>query len=360
METNDTNRSGQSADKRQWLKKLLRYIIPLAITVGLCWILFKDQDPVAMIRTIREKCRWEWIGLVLTLSILSHVIRAMRWRIQLEGIGIKIVLYPVVLSIFGCYAVNLVFPRLGELWRTGYISQRQDAPFDKVFGSMVADRLADTVTVALLPLVTFVLAGPQLTEYLSQNKETYLALKELVTSPWTWAAVGFGLLLLWALFARAKNTRIVRKVIGFAKGLWKGFAAVATMHGRGRWLLLTAALWGCYFMQLYFAFFAFPETAQMIERHGVIAALVCFVFSSLSMGVPSNGGIGPWQWAIIFGISFFSADIPGLTRETATTFANLVMGTQTVLLILLGLFTFISIAVGRQRKSHQSNTDYHA
>ena len=41
-------------------------------------------------------------------------------------------------SIFGTYAVNLVFPRLGEVWRTGYIAQRQKAPFTTVFGSMVA------------------------------------------------------------------------------------------------------------------------------------------------------------------------------------------------------------------------------
>lgn len=338
---------------KQWLKKLVRYGVPLVITVGLCWILFRNQDFGAMIETIREKCRWRWIWLALGLSVCSHIIRAMRWRIQLQGIGIRIGLYPVVLSIFGCYAVNLVFPRLGELWRTGYISQRQKAPFDKVFGSMVADRLADTVTVALLTLVTFVLAGPQLTEYLSQNRETYRMVQAVLTSPWTWAAVALGIVALWALFAKAKDSRIVKAVTNFCKGLWKGFAVVGTMPGRGRWLLLTFAIWGCYFSQLYFAFFAFPETAQMVERHGVTAALLCFVFSSLSMGVPSNGGIGPWQWAIIFGISLFSADIPGLTREVSVTFANLVMGTQTLLLIALGLFTFISIAIGRRKKTQK-------
>lgn len=341
--------------KSSWAKKLLSYGVPFVITVGLCWMLFKNMDFSSMVETIREKCDWRWIWLTLALSVLSHVIRAMRWRIQLQAIGIRIGLYPVVLSIFGTYAVNLVFPRLGELWRTGYISQRQDAPFDKVFGSMVADRLADTVTVGLLALVTFILAGPQLTVYLSQNRETYNALMELLTSPWTWAAVVLGLLLVWALLQKGKNNRIVKAIVNFCRGLWKGFAVVASMKGRGRWLLLTVALWGCYFSQLYSAFFAFPETAEMIHRHGVIAALLCFVFSSLSMGVPSNGGIGPWQWAIIFGISLFSADIPGLTRDVSTTFANLVMGTQTLLLILLGIFTFISIAIGRKHlKSPES------
>lgn len=341
--------SQEQKPKQSWPKKLLRYGVPLVITVGLCWMLFANQDLGSMIDTIREKCRWQWIWTALALSVVSHVVRAMRWRIQLRGIGICIGLFPVVLSIFGTYAVNLVFPRLGELWRTGYIAQRQNAPFDKVFGSMVADRLADTVTVALLTLVTFVLAGPQLTVYLSQNRETYDALMALLTSPWTWVAAVGGMALAWALLSRARNNRIVGKIRQFGIGLWKGFAVVATMPGRVRWLLLTVAIWGCYFTQLYAVFFAFPETADFVVRHGVVAVLLCFVFSSLSMGVPSNGGIGPWQWAIIFGISLYSADVPGLTRDVATSFANLVMGTQTLLLIALGLFTFITIAIGNHR-----------
>lgn len=348
-DTNNNHPARKDDGKQPLAKKLLRYGVPMIISIGLCWILFAQMDFATMITTIRDNCRWQWIWLTLCISIVSHVVRAMRWRIQLEAIGIRIGLYPVVLSIFGTYAVNLVFPRLGELWRTSYIAQRQSAPFDKVFGSMVADRLADTVTVGLLALVTFILAGPQLTTYLSQNRETYEMLSALLTSPWTWAAAIVGLLLLWALFNRWRDTRPVKAVIGFCRGLWSGFAVVATMKGRFRWLILTLLLWGCYFTQLYSAFFAFPETAELVNVHGIIAVLLCFVFSSLSMGVPSNGGIGPWQWAIIFGISLYSSDISGLTPELSATFANLVMGTQTLLLIALGLFTFISIAIGRQR-----------
>ena len=73
-----------------------------------------------------------------------------------------------------------------------------------------------------------------------------------------------------------------------------------------------------------------------------------WLVSSLSMGVPSNGGIGPWQWAVIFGLALYSSDIPGLTHEYALAFANLVMGVQTLVLILQGLFTFGCIALTRR------------
>ena len=117
------------------------------------------------------------------------------------------------------------------------------------------------------------------------------------------------------------------------------------MKGKVKWVILTFALWGCYFVQLYVAFFAFAETAQVIGAHGIIAALVCFVLSSIAMGIPSNGGIGPWQIAVMFGLSMY-----GVSQVPALAFANLVLGTQTILIILLGLYAFVAITLERRSR----------
>ena len=334
-------------NKSKALSYAMKYGVPLVITIGLCYLLFRDFNFSEMMDIIRRECDFRWIGAALVISVFSHIFRAMRWRIQLAALNIRPSLWALVLSIFGTYAVNLVFPRLGELWRTGYISQRQKAPFNEVFGSMVADRLADTATVLLMTLVTFLLAGTQLSSYMSQNPEAYEKTIALIKSPVLW---GIAIVLIslgaWVCH-RYRNRGFMKKIFGFFRGLWDGFAVVARMPGRGRWLVLTACIWGCYFLQLFLAFFAFPLTTEVVAHYGVLAVMVCFVLSSISMGVPSNGGIGPWQWAIIFGLSFYA--VPGLTKEYATTFANLVMGTQTLLLIFLGLFTFICIGIDKHR-----------
>lgn len=346
------NQDSYTAPQKQssaWWRYILKYGVPLLISVGLCYLLFTGVNFAEMVQIIKHNCNYWWILLALVISIFSHVFRAMRWRIQLRAIGVDAPLYVLVLSIFGTYAVNLVLPRLGEIWRTGYVAQRQNASFTTVFGSMVADRLADTVTVFLLTAVTFLFAGNSLMDYLRQNPESYRRMMSLATSPWLWAAAIAGIACVWVLFTKFSHNRFVKAVKGFCHGLWEGFAAIATMPGKGRWLLLTFCIWGCYFLQLYVAFFSFPATSEVVVRYGVIAVLVCFVFSSLSMGVPSNGGIGPWQWAIIFGLSLYSEGIPELTKSYATSFANLVMGSQTLLLILLGLYTFISIAIDKRK-----------
>ena len=338
---------GDTTKKRKsWLGAVLRFAIPLIISVGLCYLLFRDFDLKQMWLTIRTECDFRWIIGCLAFNALAQVFRAMRWRIQLRAIGVYPPLFYLVLSIFGTYAVNLVFPRLGEVWRSGYIAGRQHAPFTSVFGSMVADRLADTVTVLLMGLFTFILASKSIVEFLAANEDTYDSLKGLVLSPWLWGAAVACLVFAWWFMRRKTANALVNKIQKAMRELWDGFIAIFSMPDKGQWLLLTVCIWSCYYLSMYLSLFSFPFTAEIVNTHGWIAALVIFVIPSISMGVPSNGGIGPWQWAVMFCLSIY-----GLGSQQAGAFANLNLGCTTLLTIVLGLFTFICIALDKHRRA---------
>lgn len=209
---------------------------------------------------------------------------------------------------------------------------------------MVADRLADTITVLLLALMAFLISSKAILSYLHQNGESLAAIARLLESPWLWGAAVVVIAAVWIFMARkSSNSKIIR-IQNAVRELWQGFAVIIKMPHKGRWLLLTVALWGCYFLQNYLAFYAFPFTTAIVEQHGIQAALVVWVLASISMGVPSNGGIGPWQWATIFGLSIY-----GLGTTEASAFANLVLGANTLLIIALGIFTFIAIALDKKR-----------
>lgn len=323
------------------IKGSFKYIIPLAITIGLCYVLFTGVNMTEMLQTLKG-CDFRWIGLAMFISIFSHVFRAMRWSYQLKALGVNPPLYILIYSIFGTYAVNLVLPRMGEVWRSGYIANRQGAQFSNVFGSMVAERVVDLLLVLILAAVTFFFAREEILDFISE----YPALYNLITSPYVWGACVVMLLILWWMLTRDTKNPFIAKIKNMIKGVWDGFAVVATMKGKLPWLILSLLIWGCYFFQLYVAFFAFPETENVIRENGIIAVLVCFVFSSLSMGIPSNGGLGPWQIVVIFGLSLYGAPyLPSFT------FANLVIGTQTLLIILLGIVTFIAISLDKKRNA---------
>ena len=228
--------------KNSVIRILMKYAVPLIISVGLCYLLFTGIDFGQMVAIIRDQCDYRWVAAGLVLAVLSHIIRAFRWGIQLKALGVDAPAHALIYSIFGTYAVNLVFPRLGEVWRTGYIAQRQKAPFTTVFGSMVADRLADTITVLLLTILAFLIASGTILDFLHENGESYAAIAKLFESPWLWAGGVAAIAAAWFVLARRTSNPTILKIQKAAKELWQGFAVIVSMPHKGRWLLLTVML----------------------------------------------------------------------------------------------------------------------
>ena len=79
--------------------------------------------------------------------------------------------------------------------------------------------------------------------------------------------------------------------------------------------------------------------------------LVVFVLSSIGMGIPTNGGLGAWHVATIFGLSLYGVGVfsPNHFDPQASAFAMAVWGFQTLLLIVLGIYAFASMAIDRRR-----------
>ncbi len=326
---------------------LVKYGIPLVIGVGLMWFLYKNVDINSMMNTLKTDVNYWWFAAVAVVSILSHVFRALRWRIQLRAIDVKPSFSAVLNSIFGTYFVNLVFPRLGEVWRCGYIANRQKASVTQVMGSMVADRLTDTVTVLALTFITFLLAQGAFGQFFDAYPQMKQNLWNLASDARVWMG---GVLLVavvgWLLIMKTEN-KFINKLQLMARNLWEGFAAITRMDGKWWFLLLTFLIWGCYYLQLYLACQAFSFTSGLT----VLAVLVVFVLSSIGMGIPSNGGLGAWHVATIFGLSLYGVGVfsPSNFDPRASAFAMLVWGFQTLLVIVLGVYAFISMAIDRRR-----------
>lgn len=327
----------------------VRWLLPLALTVLLVTYMFRKVNFSDMWDLISHGVDYWWILLAMGISVLSHISRAARWRIQLRALGIRPPFMALCCSIFGTYALNLLFPRLGEVWRCTYISQREKAPFTQVLGSMIADRMADTLTVLLLTLLTFLIATPAIEAFLVKYPVGQ-GFVDLLRSPLFWIVVVALCALVWAVMHFGRDWKPVAKAVEWIKNMWQGFAVIAKMKGKWQFLFWTVAIWTCYYVQLYVAFFAFDFTRALCRPDlawGLVPCLVAFVFSSLGMAIPSNGGLGPWNIAVIFGLAIY-----GVSDARGTAFSMLQWSGQTVMLIILGIFTMVYISLNRQ--AHKS------
>jgi hypothetical protein len=101
----------------------------------------------------------------------------------------------------------------------------------------------------------------------------------------------------------------------------------------------------------------------MLADNGIIVAFICYMLTTISMGIPSNGGIGPYQTALIFGLQLFapasvSASVDPVAHKAFITagaaFGNTVIAAQTLTFIIGGIIVFILIAADRR---HNNGTE---
>ncbi len=121
------------------------------ISLGCLYLVFRSV-PVDELLEALGRIRWGLVFPAFVMMYLSIYYRGLRWW-WLFGSRTEIVSNRVLLEgIMVGYAINNTLPsgRLGEFARTLYISKGRDLTFSRAFGTIVVDRLFDSVVILLL------------------------------------------------------------------------------------------------------------------------------------------------------------------------------------------------------------------
>lgn len=339
---------------RHYLSDWLQFLIPAACSVLLIVWLFHKIQIREIMEVVHRGVRYDLLILMMCVTTLSHVIRGWRWGLQIRGVGAQCSLMQLSVSIFGCYALNLLVPRAGEVWRCIYISRSKHVKLSTIVGTLVDDRISDIIVVMLLTALAFAVAAPELHEFM-RHYAVGRDVERLVDNPWLWTGVVIAVLVIYYLLHTFRTCRLVERVDGSLTSFWQGLRSlVTTMPCKGEYLVLTLGIWVCYFLQTYIAFFAFPFTRELVSEpgscYGLIPGLVAFVFGSFSMAVPSNGGLGAWNIAVMFALSLF-----GIPRVDGATFSMVMWSFESLMLVILGIFTVVYVSVtGRGNRNKKS------
>jgi hypothetical protein len=282
---------------------------------------------------IRSGVRYPIIGLSLLFGLAANIVRGMRWCLLLDQLGGTYRKANAIHAVLGNYTVNLLFPRVGELWRCGVVSRYDKLPFTKLFGTLLVDRVSDMLTVAGLALVVLLFNIPFLKAFLLANPALFEGGEEVARgsrSLWVWLFAGVGVAGLCFMLRYMRHFAFVEKLRELLGNVWTGMRSVWTMPRKRLFVVYTGLLWGLYFLYFYLTFFAFGY----MEGLGLRAGLLAFVMGSIAVAVPVQAGIGAWHFAVISTLVYL--DI----RETdAAAFALVVHTVQTVWTGLCGLLS---------------------
>jgi hypothetical protein len=136
--------------------KVLRYAFSILLAILFLGLAFRGVE----LRQVYEaalKADYRWILASFLVLLISHLVRAWRWRYLLNPIKPAIGLRNLFSSVMVGYMVNNVIPRGGEIARPYVLGKLEGISKTAAFGTIVVERLIDVmsfaVLVALLPLL---------------------------------------------------------------------------------------------------------------------------------------------------------------------------------------------------------------
>ena len=311
-------------------KKSLKIIIPLLFGGGLIWYLFTIIPPKTLLEYFKNANYW-WISLGLFFGILSHLSRAYRWKFMLEPMGYTPRFINSALAVLIGYFVNLAIPRAGEVSRASVMANYENIPFEKGFGTIVAERIADLIMMFLIIGVTLLI---QFDFILQLVKEKLDPVKIII---------GLAVCLIGGFFfykyVRKSTRGVGLKIKKFIKSLVEGVTSILRMKNKWPFIFHTVFIWAMYVLMFWATI---PAIEGLQVPFGGI--LVGFIAGGFSIAA-TNGGIGLYPLAVAGAFTLF-----GVPEEPSTAFGSVMWAAQTAMVILFGGLSFLLLPICNKAK----------
>ncbi|HKJ49124.1 MAG TPA: lysylphosphatidylglycerol synthase transmembrane domain-containing protein [Christiangramia sp.] len=315
--------------------RILKICIPLFLGIFLIWYSLKSSTPEEremLWQSILDANKF-WILVSFLLGAISHFSRAYRWKYMLEPMGYKSSQSNRFMAVMVAYLANFGIPRSGEVLRAVTLSTYEDVPFEKGFGTIISERVADLLILMLIIGVALIFQTNELLAYLQDQNinplNTFFIFLGLV-----------GIIILGLNIIRRSSWLPFQKLKNLAKGLLEGMKSILRMKQKWAFIFHTVFIWTLYLLMFFVIQLSIPETAN--TPIGIIMA--AFVVGSFAVSA-TNGGIGVYPLAVGGVLMFF-----GIQEHAAEAFGWISWATQTAVVLLFGGLSFILLPLLNNRK----------
>ncbi|UZO82157.1 flippase-like domain-containing protein [Aquimarina sp. ERC-38] len=298
--------------------------------VFLIWYSIYSATPEERQTTLRYISQADpiWVILSILLGLLSHILRAYRWKFLLDPLDYNIKLSNSFMAIMAGYLSNLGIPRSGEVLRAGLATTYEKIPFQKAFGTIISERLVDLLLLIVVVISTLLLESGKLYEYLGDTLTSPVQTLFILL-----AIIGIGILLL-RVFKNSSNT-FVQKIRSFGEGLLEGIRSIFKMKKKVLFITYSVLIWALYIIMFDVVRYTVPATADL----HLGAMLVAFVAGTLAYST-TNGGIGAYPLAIGYALLLY-----GVEESAGKAFGWILWSAQTALTLLIGALSFLFLPI---------------
>ena len=312
------------------VKKITKILLPLILGGFLVWYSLSKISIETLVQYFKN-AKYSWIALGLFFGILSHLSRAYRWKFLLEPMGYKPNFGNSTMAVLVAYLVNYAVPRAGEVSRAAVMTNYENIPFEKGFGTIVAERMADLLMMLSIVAITLFVQFDFIYQLLTKN-----------FNPIKIGILLAGLVLLFVVFTRfvkKAQSGIGLKIKNFVVGLVEGLTSIFKMKHKWAFIFHTVFIWVMYVL-MFWATIPALEGLQ-VPLGGVLIGFIAGGFAIAA----TNGGIGLYPVAVAGALALF-----GIAEEPATAFGWIMWTAQTAMIIVFGGLAFLFLPIYNRNK----------
>ena len=299
---------------------------------------FKDQNLAEIVSKLKN-IEYSWLLLSMSFGAIAIISRGVRWIYLIKALGYNSSIKNSVNSVAVGYLTNILIPRAGEISRCTSLQQVEKIPFNKLFGTIILERVIDFAILILLILVSFLYKYQEINSFFSEILGS--SNESLLTNPILVFLIIFSLIL-YLLRNRIKKLKYYEKIKSLVSGVKEGFISLKNLDHKTPFIIHTFLIWLMYLLMTYVCFFAIVETKDLNIFDGVYI----LVIGGLGMVVPSQGGIGSYHLAVKIGLVGI-----GIAAQPALLFAFAVHTAQTLMTIIFGIISSLLLLSHNKSKN---------
>jgi len=316
------------------IKKWLSIIIPLLL--GFFFILYAyntfSAQEIQQIKIYFQSADYLYIFFSVIFGFLGTYLRSFRWRYTLEQLNYKVAFKNQFFAVNVGYLMNMFIPRSGEISRALILKNYNNVPFDKGFGTVIAERIIDLILLfAMIIFIFFVqfdLVKTFILDVIPKEKIIFISI------------IGFFVLFSLIILFRYSKLKFISLIISKLAGFKDGIFSILRMRRKWHFLFYTLLIWISYIMMLWIAIFAFPETSTL----SITGVLTTFVVGSIAITF-TNNGLGSYPFLVSQILIFYQISAP-----LGTAFGWVVWIVQTILILFLGLISLFLLPILNKNK----------
>ncbi len=330
----------------------LKLVSALGLGVLIIYLSLKDLTPQAKEDIINsfKLADYSWVLFSIFIGILSHITRALRWKILLQPMNYNPSLKNSFLAVMVGYFANLGIPRSGEVARCSILYKEEGIPVNKSFGTVIVERSIDMVLFFSLFFITFLTEYSRLDVYIRTHiypaidgKFSFISTNMLVGK--LLLGISILIIILYFIFRKKiKNSQFFQKIFKLFQGLWEGLKSISKIKNPLLFVFYSLLIWLFYYLMIYTCLFSLPQTSNL----GMSAALTVLVLGSIGIMI-TPGGIGLYPVIVAQTLVLY-----GITKESGygDAIGWITWSAQTLMIIVVGAASLIYLSLNK-KKNHE-------